>query len=228
MKNDKNSILSRIVFGDGIADIEKLIAERYSGFKFAFEDGAVCPEYGKRNMRTLLMSKGSGGDFPRYNCVMLDINDFKLYKGIIYEPYAPNWNHEYRIEYKEEMKDGMTAFNSMEELFYVERTFLSILHDDFYKRCVDFVEQPDSDGLFKVTIADDRTGRRIVIGDKSIDAVFKTIADKYQGIRNYRRMNAVECDIVNADTKKKFDDWKLTASGLKSDFDKFYGGGIVD
>ena len=60
------------------------------------------------------------------------------------------------------------------------------------------------------------------------DDVFRDYTDNYTGYRNYRRQMASEWEIVNDKAKASYEEWKKTAKGLKSDFDKFYGGGIVD
>ena len=77
-------------------------------------------------------------------------------------------------------------------------------------------------------VVKDQHGNYCTIEGKTLDDVFRDYADHYTGYRNYRRQMASEWEIVNDRAKASYDEWKKTAKGLKSDFDKFYGSGIVD
>jgi hypothetical protein len=74
----------------------------------------------------------------------------------------------------------------------------------------------------------DQHGNYCYIRGTDIDSVFRDYADNYTGYRNYRRQMASEWEIVDKATKRRYTEWQQTSTGLKSDFDKFYGGGIVD
>ena len=74
----------------------------------------------------------------------------------------------------------------------------------------------------------DQHGNTTEITNTTIDKLFKDFADNYTGYRDYRRQTASEWKIVDNTTRLKYEEWKKTAKDLKSDWDKFYGGGIVD
>lgn len=171
-------------------------------------------------------------EFPQWAAVCVKEGDATdLHFCIFYERFSPNWNHEADIIKAVPLKTVIeygSVITSLNGIKQIDRTAQRLMREHLHTEYKDFISEPDSDGLFKVYISDDRTGRVVCVTGSTVDDVFRTIANDYQGHRNYRRPDACEFAPANDDTKVIFEKWMKTAKGLTSDFDKFYGGGIVD
>lgn len=252
---DISSLLSFLVLTDANS-IKEIVSALYPMLtsslskSFQYNDVAVSRRAGHRYWTIIklknsfvnksLLPEGSLIDFkddryrefPEWAAVCIKEGDTSdLHFCIFYENYSPNWNHEavlLKAEPLTSLIEHGNIISSLDGVRQIDRTAQRLMRDHLNATYKDFVTEPDSDGFFKVYIAEERTGLVKCVADKSVDNVFRTIANDYQGHRNYRRPNAYEFVPKNDNTRVVFEDWKKTASGLTSDFDKFYGGGIVD
>jgi len=163
---------------------------------------------------------------------LLNLNDHRLYFGMVCENCSPNWNNQCELFTRpvDLATIGRSLCASADDIYMIEESFASILNqiDAENKDYSDYITAPDTDGMYKVTIMDDSNSSRLTVTGRTKDDVFRKIANEYQGRRNFRRPDVPEYKIVDPHTFAAYIDWKRTAKGLVSDFDKFYGGGIVD
>lgn len=164
-------------------------------------------------------------DWRYFYAISVGKDDRKLYLVSFSNAYSPNWNHEYNVQRKMELKDVDFQILTRSGMIY---RMCDSLHAAINK------ELWSNEPLFSVNsecvrlVVKDQHGNYCTIEGGTVEDVFRDYADNYTGYRNYRRQMASEWEIVDDEAKQKFEEWKETAKGLKSDFDKFYGGGIVD
>lgn len=174
------------------------------------------------------MGKGNDDDgFPwRYlYTISLCNQDKELYLVSFSNKYSPNWNDEYNVHHYMKLQDvDFPILKEDGKVFRMTDSLHNAINAKLYEGKQTFVETGNSVSL----VLKDQHGNYITIEGNSLDAVFKDYADNYVGYRNFRRQMVSEWEIVNDKAKTMFATWKETAKGLKSDFDKFYGGGIVD
>lgn len=139
--------------------------------------------------------------------------------------YSPNWNNEYKLHKVIPLKDvGFPLLKDGKLISRMDWALHGAINDDIYSKAVIF-SQTDGAALI---IVKDQHGNYCEIKGKTLDDVFRDYADNYTGYSNYRRQMASEWAIVSNFAREMYEEWLKTAKGLKSDFDKFYGGGIVD
>lgn len=164
-------------------------------------------------------------DFPYHYAISLCKEDRKVYLVSFSDRFSPNWNLEYRIEryiplYEIDFpilrKDGV--------IYKMDNALHSAINSILYKGKSLFKEDCNEVRM----IVRNQHGDYCEISGHTTDEVFRDYADNYTGYRNYRRQMASEWEIADEMARDRFEQWKKTAKGLKSDFDKFYGGGIVD
>lgn len=164
-------------------------------------------------------------DFRRYYGLGICKEDGILYAVSLQERCSPNWNNAYLI--------GMVS--PLKELsFPILKTNGTIcamcdtLHDAINNKI--WSEKPlflEEGGVVSMAVKDQH-GNYCYIKGPSVDNVFRDYADNYTDYRSYRNQMASEWRIADPVTRQRYEEWKKSAAGLKSSFDKFYGGGIVD
>lgn len=164
-------------------------------------------------------------DFRYYYTISLGDEDRQLYLLSLQDRYSPNWNGNYDVKRRIPLADVDFPVLTAEGTVY---RMDDALHGAINRRRIEgrplFVE---SEGRVQMTVGDQHGNYTVIEGD-SVEQVFRNYADNYTGYRNYRRQMASEWEISDPGAKARYDEWVKTATGLKSDFDKFYGGGIVD
>lgn len=168
---------------------------------------------------------GDNWDFRYYYGLSVCKEDKKLYLVSFKNSCSPNWNNEYRIQ--RAMPLDMLNIPILEKggtIYGMCDSLHTALNENIWKKKPLFIEE---DGNVRMAVKDQH-GNYCYIQGTDIDSVFRDYADHYTGYRDYRRQMASEWEIVDEATKRRYAEWQQTAKGLKSDFDKFYGGGIVD
>lgn len=164
-------------------------------------------------------------DWRYFYAIAIGKEDRKLYLVSFSNACSPNWNHEYNIQRCIELKD--VDFLILRESGLVYRMCDSLhaaINGELWSSKSTFTASSEGIRL----VVKDQHGNYTTIEGATLDGVFRDYTDNYTGYRNYRRQMASEWEIVNERAKASYEEWKKTAKGLKSDFDKFYGGGIVD
>lgn len=164
-------------------------------------------------------------DWRYFYAIAIGKEDRKLYLVSFSNACSPNWNHEYNIQRRMELKD--VDFLILRESGLVYRMCDSLhaaINVELWSKESSFSASKEGVRM----VVKDQHGNYCAIEGKTLDDIFRDYADHYTGYRNYRRQMASEWEIVNERAKVSYEEWKKTAKGLKSDFDKFYGGGIVD
>lgn len=164
-------------------------------------------------------------DWRYFYGVALCSENRKMYAISYSNRCSPNWNQEYWAQ----------QFITLEDIDFplIQKHSLVYRMDDVLHAAVNsemFKNEPlyaEKDGEVMVVVKDQHGNYTEIVGE-TIDVVFRDYADNYTGYRNYRRQMTSEWEIVDNAIRQRFEEWKKTANGLKSDFDKFYGGGIVD
>jgi hypothetical protein len=160
-----------------------------------------------------------------FYAIAIGKEDRQLYLLSFSNACSPNWNNEYNVQRKMELKDVDFQILTRSGLIYRMCDSLhAAINDELWSKESTFSTSTDGIRL----VVKDQHGNYATIEGKTLDDVFRDYADNYTGYRNYRRQMASEWEIVNDKAKASYEEWKKTAKGLKSDFDKFYGGGIVD
>lgn len=172
-----------------------------------------------------LGSNDGDWDWRYFYAISLSEEDRELYIVSYSNACSPNWNHEYNLRMFKKLQD--VDFPILKEGCMIYRMDDS-LHSAINEKLISKEETFYSTKGFVSIVVKDQHGNYTKIEGVSLDDVFRNYANNYTGYRNYRRQMASEWEIVNDDARKIFEKWKTTAIGLKSDFDKFYGGGIVD
>ena len=164
-------------------------------------------------------------DWRYFYAIAIGKEDRQLYLVSFSNAYSPNWNHEYNVQRKMELKDVDFQVLTRSGLIYrMDDSLHGAINDELWSKESTFSTSTDGIRL----IVKDQHGNYCTIEGETLDVVFRDYANNYTGYRNYRRQMASEWEIVNDKAKASYEEWKKTATNLKSDFDKFYGGGIVD
>lgn len=164
-------------------------------------------------------------DWRYFYAISLCREDRELYIVSFSNACSPNWNNEYNVQKYKKLED--VVFPILKEGRTISRMNDSLHAAINEKLIAKKVTFKATDNYVYMSIKDQH-GNYSSIEGNSLDDVFRDYADNYTGYRNYRRQMASEWEIVDNSARKMYDEWKKTAKGLKSDFDKFYGGGIVD
>lgn len=157
--------------------------------------------------------------------ISLREDDRELYIVSFMSRYVPNWNNEYEVQNYMKLKD--VDFPILKEgcsIYKITACLHTKLNEQLIKGKKTFIEGAKSVSM----VVKDQHGNYTTIKGNTLDDVFRDYANNYTGYCNYRRQTASEWVIVNEKASNKFKAWKETAKGLVSDFDKFYGSGIVD
>ena len=172
-----------------------------------------------------VLGSTESSDFPYYYAISLCKEDRRLYLVSFQDECSPNWNGRYDTQHHVELeKVDFPVLQDDHVIYRMDDALHAAINDELWSN--DSTFSTSNDGIRLVV--KDQHGNYTTIEGKSLDDVFRDFADNYTGYRNYRRQMASEWEIVNDKAKASYEDWKKTAKGLKSDFDKFYGGGIVD
>lgn len=164
-------------------------------------------------------------DWRYFYAISLCEEDRKLYVISYSNECSPNWNQKYDAQRFVELSTVDFPLLTEDGVIYrMDDALHAAINDRLAANRPVFME---ADGNVIMTVRDQH-GNYADIKGTSLDAVFRDYADNYTGYRNYRRQMASEWVIVGDAVRKRYEEWKKTAKGLKSDFDKFYGGGIVD
>lgn len=151
--------------------------------------------------------------------------DRELYLISFSNACSPNWNLEYNAQMYVKLKEvDFPILKEDGELYRMDDSLHAAINEKIAQNQPQFLQTEN----FVLLSVKDQHGNYKTISGKNLDEVFRDYADNYTGYRNYRRQMASEWVIVSDNARQKFEEWKKTAKGLKSDFDKFYGGGIVD
>lgn len=163
--------------------------------------------------------------FDWYYAISLCREERELYLISFMDKYSPNWNQEYKVEWYKKLQDiDFPILREDGTIYRMDNALHRAINDKLWAERETFTE---TDECVYLTVKDQH-GNYCTIQGVTIVDVFRTYADKYTGYRNYRRQMASEWEIVDETARKKYEEWKQTAKGLKSDWDKFYGSGIVD
>lgn len=164
-------------------------------------------------------------DWRYFYAIGVGEEDRRLYLLSFSNACSPNWNDEYNIQRYMEWKDVDFPILKPEGMVYRMCDSLhAAINAELWSKVPAFTEGP---GVCRMVVRDQH-GNYTTIEGCSAEDVFRDYTDNYTGYRNYRRQMASEWEIVSDKAKASYEEWKKTAKGLKSDFDKFYGGGIVD
>lgn len=164
-------------------------------------------------------------DWRYFYAISLGKEDRELYIVSFSNACSPNWNHEYNVQrYKKLMDVDFPILKEDCTIYRMNDSLHAAINEKLIAGKVTFHATKD---IVSMVIKDQHGSYTKIVG-KSLDDVFRDYADNYTGYRNFRRQMASEWEIVNEYARKMYEEWKATAKGLKSDFDKFYGGGIVD
>ena len=164
-------------------------------------------------------------DWRYFYAIAVGKDDRKMYLVSFSNACSPNWNNEYNIQRYMELKDVDFPILKADGLVYRMCDSLhAAINAELWGKQEAFTEGP---GYCRMMVRDQH-GNYTTIEGCSAEDVFRDYADNYTGYRNYRRQMASEWVIVDDAVRESFKEWQQTANGLKSDFDKFYGGGIVD
>jgi len=164
-------------------------------------------------------------DWRYFYGIAIGKEDRKLYVISYRNECSPNWNSKYEAQ-------RIVSFNDFDfpllkedgRIYRMDNALHSAINDELAKNLVLFVENDYEVSM----VVKDQHGNYDTISGDSVESVFRNYADNYTGYRDYRRQMASEWEIVDDADRQRFEEWKRTATGLKSGFDKFYGGGIVD
>lgn len=172
-----------------------------------------------------VLGKCDEWDWRYFYAISLCREDRKLYVISYSNRCSPNWNQEYSAQRFIELSTiDFPLLTENGVIYRMDDALHTAINDRLAAKRPMFVEE---EGNIVMTVRDQH-GNYADIKGTSLDSVFRDYADNYTGYRNYRRQMASEWEIVSEVARERFEEWKKTAKGLKSDFDKFYGGGIVD
>ena len=160
-----------------------------------------------------------------FYAIAIGKDDRKLYLVSFSNACSPNWNQEYKIQRRIELKYvDFLILKSSGLVYRMDDSLHAAINGELWSKEPAFTESADGVRI----VVKDQHGNYCTIEGCTLDDVFRNYANNYTGYCNYRRQMASEWEIVDDAVRERFTDWKKTAKGLKSDFDKFYGGGIVD
>ena len=164
-------------------------------------------------------------EFPYYYGISICDEDRKMYVVSFKDDGVPNWNNYYIAERYRELQDvDFTLLKEDGIIYKMDDALHAAINNKLASSRPMFTEK---DGHVTMTVRDQH-GNYCDIEGSSLEEVFRNYADNYTGYRDYRRQMASEWEIADDGIRQKYEEWKQTAKGLKSSFDKFYGGGIVD
>lgn len=160
-----------------------------------------------------------------FYAISLCEQDRELYIVSFQNACCPNWNNEYNVRKYKNLQDvDFPILKKDCTIYRMDDSLHAAINEKLIENKITFNA---TENLVSMTIKDQH-GNYCEINGKSVEDVFRNYADNFTGYRNYRRQMASEWEIVSDYARSLFEEWKKTAKGLKSDFDKFYGGGIVD
>ena len=160
-----------------------------------------------------------------FYAISLCEQDRELYIVSFSNACCPNWNNEYNVQKFKKLQDvDFPILKKNCTIYRMDGSLHAAINEELIENKITFNA---TENLVSMTIKDQH-GNYCELEGKSIEDVFRNYADNFTGYRNYRRQMASEWEIVSDYARDLFVEWKKTAKGLKSDFDKFYGGGIVD
>ena len=164
-------------------------------------------------------------DWRYFYAISVCAEDRELYLLSFNNRYSPNWNGEYNMRRLIALTDvGFPILKEHSVIYRIDDALHNAINTSLLQSLPMFTEDEDK----VVMMVKDQHGNYTAIEGTTIEQVFRNYADNYTGYRNFRRQMASEWVIVDDKARLRFEEWKRTAKGLKSDFDKFYGGGIVD
>ena len=151
--------------------------------------------------------------------------DRKMYAISYMNECSPNWNQEYNVQRFVALKDiDFPLLRNGCLIYRMDDALHAAINSELVKNEPLFEER---DGEVMMVVKDQH-GNYIEITGETTEDVFRDYVDNYTGYRNYRRQMASEWEIADESVRERYEEWKKSAKDLKSDFDKFYGGGIVD
>lgn len=151
--------------------------------------------------------------------------DRELYIISFSNACSPNWNNEYNAQMYVRLADVDFPILKDDGVMYrMDDSLHAAINAKIVENTPKFLQTENG---IEMMVRDQHGNYKTLVG-KDLDSVFRYYADNCTGYKNYRRQDASEWVIVDDNARQKFEEWKKTAVGLKSDFDKFYGGGIVD
>lgn len=185
-------------------------------------------EFQKRQLTKLaikMLGCTDSSNFPYTYAIMLCREDRRLYVASFSDCCSPNWNQEYSIECVKPIEDvDIPLLQRDGVVFRMDDALHGAINQRLAQNRPMFTEEK---GCVTMMVCDQH-GNYMEIEGTTVEQVFRKYADNCTGYRNFRRQMASEWAIVDEITRNRFEQWKKTAKSLKSDFDKFYGGGIVD
>ena len=164
-------------------------------------------------------------DWRYFYAISVCEEDRKLYLVSYANACSPNWLHEYNL--KNAVALEYVDFPILKKIGVVYRmddALHAAINDKLWSEESTF--STSNNGISMVI--KDQHGNYKRIENNTLEGLFRDYVNNYTGYRNFRRQMFSEWEIVNEKALESFNEWKKTAKGLKSDFDKFYGGGIVD
>ena len=170
------------------------------------------------------LGENNSFDWQHFYAISICREDRELYLISFSNACSPNWRDEYNVQRCMKLQD--VDFGILKHGSYIYRMDAALhkaISKDILREQTTFCQEGKP---FMVVM--DQYGNRAKICGDSIDAIFRDYADNYTDYRDYRHQSASEWEIVNHSAREMFTQWKKTATGLKSSFDKFYRGGIVD
>ena len=170
------------------------------------------------------LGKDDEFDWRYFYSIAICREDRELYLLSFSNACSPNWNGEYNLRRCLKLQD--VDFPILKEDRFIYR-IEDVLHGAINEKLMSNVETFKADDNHVSMVIKDQHGNYKKIEANSLEDLFRDFADNYCGYRNYKRQMASEWEIVNDVAKQTYEEWKENAKGLKSSFDKFYGG-IVD
>lgn len=172
-----------------------------------------------------LLGSTDNTNFPYHYAIMLGREDRLLYVASFSDRYCPNWTNKYDMEHLMPIWDVTIPLLKEDAPICMMD---DALHEELNRRLAD--GQPMSGesvgyAWFKVH---DQHGNYTDVGGETMERAFRSYADNYTGYQSFRKPMASEWVICDPKVRERYNDWRKTAKGLKSDFDKFYGGAVVD
>lgn len=172
-----------------------------------------------------LMGTTDSSDFPYYYAISLCKEDRGLYVLTFSDKCRPNRNDEYRVERMKPLAEVTIPLLKEDGTIYrMEDSLHGAINARLARQRPLFVQ---TDKEVRLTVNDQHGNYKEIVGE-TLEQVLRDYADNYTGYRNFRRQMASEWVITDEKVRRQYEAWKEDAKGLKSDFDKFYGGGIVD
>lgn len=168
---------------------------------------------------------GGSWDWRYFYGIAISDEERKIYALSYSNRCSPNWNNEYHAQRFVELSTiDFPLLTENGVIYRMDDSLHAAINARLAAKRPMFIEE---EGNVVMTVRDQH-GNYTDIKGTSLDSVFRDYADNYTGYRNYRRQMASEWEIVSDVVRERYEEWKKTAKDLKSSFDKFYGGGIVD